>query len=186
MVMSKHGIPGLPVVGAQGQLLGVVSEGDILFKEGAADQGGRSLWGWVLGDGVDAEQKLAARTVGEAMTSPAIPIDAGRSVYEAAQKMAEHGVNRLPVLDEGALVGIVTRADLVRAFTRTDTEIRHEIRDDIMLHTLWMDPDLVDVTVSKGEVTLTGQVDTQSDAELLARLVGHIPGVVAVKSSLTW
>ena len=56
--------------------------------------------------------------------------------------MIDYRINRLPVVSDGKLVGIVTRADLVRAFTRSDEEIEREIRDDVLLHTLWVDPGL--------------------------------------------
>jgi predicted transcriptional regulator len=120
------------------------------------------------------------------MTSPPLTIGAGRPVREAATRMLEDGVNRLPVVDaDGRLVGIVTRADLVRAFTRTDEAIRREIADDVLRRTLWIDdPGAVSVTVEEGEVTLAGTVATAADAELLPRFVERVPGVVRVTSTL--
>jgi CBS domain-containing protein len=186
-LFSERGISGLPVVGDRGQVLGVVSEADILFKERGDRPEKRSFVGWLLSGGFEAEAKLDARTVGEAMTSPALTIEAGQQVYEAAQKMTTHGVNRLPVVDaDGKLVGIVTRTDLVRAFTRSDAELLREIREGVIQKTLWIPPDRVKVTVHKGEVALSGRVETKTDAELLLRLVQRIPGVVAVTSELGW
>jgi osmotically-inducible protein OsmY len=93
----------------------------------------------------------------------------------------------LPVIGhDGRLVGIVTRADLVKAFVRTDAEIEREIRDDVVLGTLWIPPGRVEVTVEKGVVTLTGRVDTKTDAELLPRLAQRVAGVISVDSKLTW
>ena len=66
------------------------------------------------------------------MTSPAITIPPYESVAEAARIMCERGVNRLPVVKDERLVGIITRADLVRAFTRSDEEIAREIREDVL------------------------------------------------------
>jgi CBS domain-containing protein len=72
--------------------------------------------------------KLRAHTAGEAMTAPALTIEPSQPVAEAARRMVDRGVNRLPVVEDGRLVGIVTRADLVRLFTRSDEEIARAIR----------------------------------------------------------
>jgi CBS domain-containing protein len=185
-ILAERGISGVPVVGEQGEVLGVVSEADILFKERGFEGRRQGFLGWLLSGGLEAEAKLTARTVREAMTSPAIAVESGRPVHEAAQKMTEYGVNRLPVLDDGMLVGIVTRADLVRAFTRSDAELLREICDEVIVHTLWISPDQVDVKIAKGEVTLSGRLETKTDAELLPRFVERVPGVVSVTSTLTW
>lgn len=100
--------------------------------------------------------------------------------------MTEHGVNRLPVVRDGELVGIVTRTDLVRAFTRGDAEIRDEIVHELLERTLWLDPGAVEVEVRDGTVLLTGEVRTRSDAALLERLVTRVPGVVQVDAKLHW
>lgn len=186
-ILAERGISGLPVVDEQRRVLGVVSEADILYKARGSDHKQGGLLGWFLLEGIEADAKLAARTAGEAMTSPVISIGPERPVGEAAAKMVEYGVNRLPVVDEeGKIVGLLSRADIVRAFTRTDAEIMREIRDEVILRTLWISPERVNVTVSKGEVTLTGQVETKTDAELLPRFVERVAGVVSVKSNLTW
>ena len=87
---------------------------------------------------------------------------------------------------EGKLAGILTRADLVRAFVRSDEELAEEIREDIISRTLWIEPGSVDVEVHDGEVLLVGEVETQTDAELVATLVQRVPGVVSVLSRLCW
>jgi CBS domain-containing protein len=137
---------------------------------------------------VDPEEaaKLGARSAGEAMTSPAVTIDPGAAVTEAASLMVERGINRLPVVENGKLVGIITRADVVKAFTRDDSELLHEIQEDVILRKFWIAPESVNVTVEDGHVSLSGEVEKQTVAELLASYVEHIPGVVSVRSSLTW
>jgi CBS domain-containing protein len=100
--------------------------------------------------------------------------------------MVERGINRLPVVDAGKLVGIVTRADLVRAFVRDDALIAKEIRDEVIVRQFWIDSASLAVSVTNGEVSLRGQVEKRSIAELLASVVERVPGVVAVDSRLTW
>ena len=151
----------MPVVD-DGRVVGVVSEGDILAKErGPAERHGCS--GSCSTTGA-AELKLAARTAGTAMTSPALTIAPDRPVAEAAGVMVDEGVNRLPVVNaDGKLVGIVTRADLVRAFVRTDGELADEIREHVLLKSLWIPAGERDVAVEEGVVTLRGEVENRDD-----------------------
>jgi len=121
------------------------------------------------------------------MSAPALTIGPRRPVTEAATMMIEEGVNRLPVVDHNErLMGIVTRADLVRAFVRPDEAIEREIREDVIHRILWLEPEQLAITVSGGEVELTGQVETKTDAELIPSFVRRVPGVVGVTSKLRW
>jgi CBS domain-containing protein len=186
-LLTKHRISGLPVVDGEGRILGVLSEGDILYKEtGAKDKPG--FFDRLLAvPPIGLDLKLAARTVGEAMSAPALTIGPRRPVTEAATVMIEEGVNRLPVIDdEERLIGIITRADLVRAFVRSDPEIEQEIRDDVIRRTLWLEPDTMHIEVTGGEVRLSGEVETRTDAELISTFVQRVPGVVSVLSKLRW
>jgi CBS domain-containing protein len=186
-ILVERGISGLPVCDAERRVLGVVSEGDILYKEHDPAQPRRGPLGWLAyGGTTPAVVKAAALTAGEAMTAPPITIGRHRPVAEAARLMTEHRVNRLPVVKGDELVGIVTRADLVRAFTRPDEQIAQEIRRDIVRRSLWLDPATVQVAVERGAVTLAGQLEGRSDAVVLERLVARVPGVVSVRSELTW
>jgi CBS domain-containing protein len=186
-ILAERGISGLPVVDDAGKVLGVVSEADILVKEQGPEPRHGGLVGWLLEGGLADTGKLEARTAGEAMTSPAVTIGAERRVAEAARMMTEQRIKRLPVVDAGgALVGIVTRADLVKAFARPDETIEREIRDDVLRSMLWIDDDKLELGVERGEVTLSGRLERRSDAELLPRFVARVPGVVDVRSTLTW
>ena len=175
-LLAQHRISGLPVVDGERRVLGVLSEGDILYKE--SDTSGRpNLLERLLAPGTrPIELKLAARTVGQAMSAPALTIGPRRPVTEAATMMIEEGVNRLPVVDHNErLMGIVTRADLVRAFVRPDEAIEREIREDVIHRILWLEPEQLAITVSGGEVELTGQVETKTDAELIPSFVRRVP-----------
>ena len=181
--LVRNGISGAPVCDADGAVLGVVSEADILVKEAGPRTRRRSLT-WLVANREPDVEKAAARSAGEAMTAPAITIGLRASVHDAARVMVERGVNRLPVLDRGKLVGILTRADLVRAFRRTDAEIECEIREDVIEHTAWIPPWDLEVDVKNGEVRLGGEVERHSDAKLIERFAKRVPGVVALTSEL--
>jgi CBS domain-containing protein len=167
-ILSERGISGVPVVEGDA-VVGVVSEADVLMKERTPTARPEGLLARVFTPrDPDEEAKLAARTASEAMSSPAITVEPGMAVPRAAALMVERGVNRLPVVDKGVLVGIVTRADLVRAFTRDDAAIRSDIENDVVVRQFWLAPGSVRVQVNDGEVTLGGAVEKRSIAELLA------------------
>jgi CBS domain-containing protein len=188
-ILVEHGVSGLPVCDIEGHVVGVISEGDILYKEHDPTEGhvGGPL-GWFV-DGspnVRGAAKAQAITAGKAMTSPAVTIPPYESVAQAARVMCERRVNRLPVVKGGKLVGIVTRADLVRAFTRSDAQVERELREDVLARTMWVEPGRVELEVRNGAVTLTGRLHRRTDAELLDRLAARVPGVLSVESDVRW
>jgi CBS domain-containing protein len=183
-LLADYRVSGLPVIDAGGTVLGVISEADILFKE-VGDQGPQGVIAWLLEPGGPA--KLEALTAEQAMTSPARTISPERPVAEAAKRMLEEAVNRFPVVDaDGRLVGIVTRADLVRAFVRSDESIAREIREDVILKTLWIAPEALEITVDQGAVRIGGNVESKIDADLIEAFARRVPGTVSVESHLSW
>jgi CBS domain-containing protein len=183
-LLSEHAVSGVPVV-ERGRVVGVVSETDIVVKERGPDvKRGRLARWFARSPRRSDEERLAARTAGEAMTSPAITIDAWQSAAVAAAVMLDNRVDRLPVLKGHQLVGIITRADLVRAFSRSDDEIEQEIREEVLLRSYWIPEGKVQVAVRDGEVTLTGTVESDLLTELLPESILRVPGVVAVQSQL--
>ena len=187
VLLSERRISGVPVVD-EGTLVGVVSEADILAKQVGRPLSRRTPLDWIFGEppGPGELRKRAAAIVAEAMTTPAVTVEADRSVSEAAALMVDRGVNRLPVMDAGRLVGMVTRADLVRAYLRRDDEILRTIRDDVISHTMWMDPDGLRIEVREGTVRVTGTVDRRSTATILEKLIRLVEGVDDVANYLTW
>jgi predicted transcriptional regulator len=177
----------MPVVDGDRNVLGIVSEADILAKEGDDRRGGGGFLQWLVDPGDPwITARFDAVTVGDAMSQPALTITAERPLADAATMMLDEGINRLPVVDDdGKLIGLVSRGDLVRAFARPDDEIRHEIEEDVIRKALWLDPSTVTVTVSNGIVTLAGEVASAADAELLPTFTRKVPGVVEVSSTLT-
>jgi CBS domain-containing protein len=176
-------ISGVPVVDEQGALRGVVSEADFVTKEAGAEGDRRSWLHWLVGREPEHRRAvLEARTAGEAMTTPAITIDADRPLSEAAHRMAQHQVNRLPVVEDGRLVGIVTRADVVRAYARTDADLERLAAAAIRA----VDGVRVD-DVREGVVAVSGTAPSQAVAATVRQMIQHIDGVVAIDDSqVTW
>jgi CBS domain-containing protein len=178
-LMLQHRISGVPVLDGV-RVVGIVSETDILFKERVAPT--RSgLLDWLLRYGDErSEIKLDARTAAEAMTAPAVTTREDARLTDVASTLLDLGIDRLPVVEDRRLVGIVTRSDLVRAFVRSDDELEREIREDVLLKTMWAPPDDFAVTVRDGHVLLEGTAIDHGRAELITDLVRRVPGVVSV------
>ena len=188
-VLIDHGISGVPVVDDAGDVVGVVSEGDLLFKESGPEVVRQHRLTRLFSNGKAAharQQKLQATTAGESMTSPAITVGPSQTIGEAARLMTAKQVNRLVVLDGGRLAGIVTRADLVRAFVRTDEELLDTIRDDVLLRIMWLDPAGFQVRVEHGVATITGHAERRSTAEAIETAVAMVPGIVGVNADISW
>ena len=181
-VVRELRVSAFPVLDAAGHLVGVVSEADLLLKEA----GQEALGGSLISSGRRGEQaKAAGVTAAELMTSPAVTIGPEDSVADAARRMHDRHVKRLPVVDHaGRLVGIVSRVDLLSVFDRPDSEIRAAVRKDIIARDFALDPDSFDVQVTSGIVTITGQVENQAVAQHLLGALRHAEGVVGVRSRL--
>lgn len=179
--LAKHHVSGLPVVDAEGVVVGVISEADIVAKEVDDTPRGSLLQRFL--DGPPVDDRFYARTVGEAMSSPALTIARDRPLAQAASTMLAEGINRLPVVDtKGRLVGLVTRGDLVRAFTRDDETLRREITQ--LVHDLWLDGTPLEIDIDQGKVTLRGEVENEADARVLRTMIRRVPGVIEVDAEL--
>lgn len=189
-LMVERGISGVPVVDADGAVIGVVSEADFVIKERGAERGRRRLLARLFGESRQTKRELAkieATTAGAAMTGPAITVEATDSLKSAAELMAGRKINRLPVVEGGRLVGIVTRADLVRAFIRPDADLERLVREEVLAKTaFWLEPDAFEVSVVAGVVHLSGRVDRRSLADTIVEVTYALGGVVGVESDLTW
>lgn len=188
-LLIDHKISGVPVVDVDSAVLGIVSEADLLIKEQGASAVRHRPLARFLGESRETRAQLAklgAVTAAEAMTSPAVTITSGRSIHEAAAIMAGGSVNRLPVVDDGRLVGIVTRADLVRAYVRSDDELARTIREDVIRGILWLEPALFTVIVTDGVASISGRVERRSTAEMVERTASMVPGVIHAHADVTW
>jgi CBS domain-containing protein len=125
--LAERRVSAAPVLDSGGRAVGVVSEADLLLKEEHPDPDLDVPLVWSRRRRLERD-KAAATVAGELMTAPAVTVPPTATVAEAARRMHAAGVKRLPVVDEeGLLVGIVSRADLLKVFTRPDHAIRREI-----------------------------------------------------------
>jgi CBS domain-containing protein len=180
-LLVERGISAVPVVRGE-DVVGVVSEADIVREEQAPAAVGRRPLARVRRG--DRARPSRARTASDVMTQPAITIGWWQHAASAATLMTAQGIERLPVVRDGKLIGIISRSDLVRAYARTDAELEREIREKVLFEGFWLEPGTIIVTVRGGEVTLSGRVDTEAHASALPRQVRRVPGVVSVTSSL--
>ena len=181
--LREYRISAFPVVDADRKVIGVVSEADMLNKAALADEEG------VISGILHRRDQAKARgvTAGDLMTTAVVAVRPEDTVEHAARLMYDRGVKRLPVTDEsGRLVGIISRADVLSVFDRTDAAISHEITSDVIRGEFLKDPSAIHVTVMDGIVTLTGRPETYEIGRDIVRQVRHVPGVVAVRDRLDY
>ncbi|MGA8038558.1 MAG: CBS domain-containing protein, partial [Acidimicrobiia bacterium] len=124
--------------------------------------------------------------VGDVMTAEVISIGPEADHAEAARIMHDRAIKRIPVVDgDGHLVGLISRSDIMRAFTRSDEDILDEI-EGVMRKILWIDPRRTRITSVDGHVALRGQLETRSDVDLLEEMVRRVDGVVSVESHMSF
>lgn len=194
-LMLERRISGLPVVDGGGRLLGIVSEGDLIRRPEIDTD--RVKLGWLrllLSDEARARDfvKSHGRKAREVMTQPAISVAADAPLAEVVRLMARHRIKRLPVVDKGRLVGLVTRTDLLRAVAARqavapadvkDEELRARI-DAMLREEDWAASAVVYVQVEKGVAQLWGTVESQEQREALILAVRGVPGVKDVQPHL--
>ena len=187
-LLTRHRISGVPVLKMGREVVGVVSETDLLAAEDETRRQARMAGSmgrrWHL-----RRQQYMRLTAGALMTSPAVTIGADATIPAAARLMNTHHIARLPVIDEkGKLIGIVSRRDLLSVFLRPDADIAHDARqvlDELPL----ADPMEVIAEVRHGVVTLTGSMRPEPGHEqdlmpLALRLIWDVDGVVDVVNRL--
>jgi CBS domain-containing protein len=132
-LLSDHQISAVPVCDAQGSVLGMLSEGDLIRPFGKDNVSRRAWWLNLLAEGTDLAPsfldllRVENHPAREMMVAPAITATADTPVPVLADLLSRHHIKRLPILDDGKLVGIVSRADLVHAIARTPDVITESI-----------------------------------------------------------
>jgi len=183
--LRESRVSGFPVLDDGGTVTGVVSESDLLTKQGL--ELGRSGPTLVAAGLMGRKDLLKANgtTADELMTHPAITVAPEQTVEQAARLMYTYRIKRLPVVDSASqLVGIITRTDVLAVYDRPDQEICREISNDVILGQFAINPDMFTVIVKNGIVTLHGSPATVTLAHQITDQIRHVQGVVAVRDRL--
>lgn len=198
LMVEKH-VSGLPVLSDSGTLVGMVSEGDLLRRPELGTQKHRRRWVSFF-SGVDEQAREFTKThalrAGDVMTKQVIHVSEQTPLGDVVGLMEKHNIKRLPVLSDGKLVGIVSRADLLRALAarqanplpppaESDATIRAAM-NEVLKNEEWAMSAMVNVIVSEGAVHLWGVIDSDDQRQALRVAAENIPGVTAVVEHLSF
>ena len=185
--LAAQRIGALPIVASDGQVIGVVSEADLLRLRTRHDARDRVAPHWYRRHGGRAPTTPAAPTARSLMTAPAITVRGDETVRHAIALAEDADVKQLPVVDAaGRILGLITRAEMMsEELLRPDDEIRTEIIDQILAESLCVDPACIEVTVRDGVVSLVGQLDVAALVTELLYFVERVPGVIGIDDRLS-
>lgn len=197
-LMLKRRVSGLPVVDAAGELVGIVTEGDLLRRTETGTERHRARWlEFLIGPGKAAEEftRTHGRKVSEVMTPSPFALNEEAPLDEIVAQMERHRIKRLPIVRDRKVVGIVSRANLVQALIDnanyetagigSDREIRQNVLAEMEKQS-WAPTALVGVHVDKGVVTFTGTILDERDRAALKVLAENLPGVRMVHDEMIW
>lgn len=181
--LLHYGISGLPVVDEDGHLVGIVTEADLVSKEAYGGRRRRALE--LLADLIAGREtrwasKGKGRTAAQVMTTKVETARPGDDLRAAARRLVENRLKRLPVVDDGKLVGIVSRTDLLRVLHRSDDDLARDVAQMLADPLRAPEEHTVEATVVDGVVTLRGTVHFPMDLPVLNAMVWRLPGVVDV------
>ena len=197
--MLVRRVSGIPVTDGKGNLLGMVSEGDLMRRTevGTDRQAHRSWWLRLFGDGADEARdyiKTHGATAADIMTREVITVRPEDDIATVAMLLEKHHIKRAPVVYEGKLQGIIARSDLLRGLATHGplnsgaTHSDREIRDVLVKHLheqAWSDSALINVTVNDGVVNLWGVYDSEAQHDALLVAARNTPGVQDVEDHLS-
>jgi CBS domain-containing protein len=195
-LMLQNRISGLPVVGPKGDLIGMVTEGDFIRRGEIGTQRRRNRWlEFLIGPGKLADEYVHARgrKVEEVMTREPITVTEDTALDEVVRLMERHRIKRLPVVREGALVGIVTRANIMHALVSLAAETKAPAGDDAAIREQilaecskqsWAP--MSNVVVRNGVVELWGTITDERERAALIVASENVPGVKTVHDHLVW
>lgn len=196
-LMVSMGVSALPVIDRDFQVLGIVTEGDLLRRVEIGTEKPRPWWARLVDDPVDTARdyvKSRGSRARDVMTSPVISVAPATTAAEIADLMEKWNIKRVPVVRAGKLVGIVSRRDLMRAIrNHTAASLKDKAGDGVLRERLrkqlksvdWVDTSLVNFVVDKGKVEIFGVVPSAVQREAIRVMVETIKGVRSVKDRLS-
>jgi CBS domain-containing protein len=194
-VLLKNRISGVPVIGPEGELVGIVSEGDLIRRPEAGTLRRPSWWLALIGSKEELASeyiKSHSHRVADVMTQRVVTASPDTPVADIATLLEKHGIKRVPIVEDGKVVGIVSRANLLQALaclksvptaTTDDATIRAKLNSKLEREE-WTKPGLINLIVHDGTVDLWGIVDSQTEKKAVRVLVESTPGVRAVNDNL--
>ena len=197
-LMLDNNFSGLPVMNADGKMVGILTEGDLLRRSETGTERHRPRWLEILmGPARIAGEyvRTHGRKVEDIMTTGVVSVAADTPLDEVVSLMERRRIKRLPVLDGDALLGIVSRADLLRSLLKALEAPHNEtLSDDQILEQIlaelkkaaWVPRDGLSITVREGVVDLNGMVLEEKEREALRVVAENAPGVKAVEDHLVW
>jgi CBS-domain-containing membrane protein len=197
-LMLEKRISGLPVIDAGGKLVGIVTEGDFLRRAETGTRRQRPRWiEFFMGPGRLADEyvRLSGRKVGDVMTGEVQTVAPDASLEQIVRLMERHRIKRVPVVHDGKVVGIVTRANLLRAVASFAGQIAPlapedaAIRDQLLASLKdqpWAPVTAVHVTVRNGVVQLSGVITDERQRQALRVAAENVPGVKNVEDDIVW
>ncbi len=197
-LMLKHHISGLPVIDGKGKLVGVVTESDFLRRPEIGTE--KKRWRWLdafFGPGDAAMSYIHSHgsKVRDVMTRKAMTINENAKLEDVVHLLESHSIKRLPVVRRGKVIGIVSRANLMRALaslrhavpalSKIDSAIRDRVLDTLYEQT-WSAGAAVEITVRNGIADIWGTLSDPTQRNAVRILVEATPGVKRVEDHLTW
>ena len=188
-MMINHRVSGIPIIEEDGQLIGIITEGDLLRRVEAGTERQRSRWSeWFLPNSRAAADyvKSHARRVADIMTRDVVTVSEFAALGEIADLMEQHRIKRVPVVHDGKLVGVVSRADLLRTLTSVtvsvsdedgDRSVRNRLLTELRQHKWAALLNEADIIVSDGVVHLWGVVGSKEERQALRIVAENTPGV---------
>jgi CBS domain-containing protein len=196
-VLLDHRISGAPVIDAEGRLVGMLSEGDLMRRSEIGTERRQSWWLKLLSlPEIEARDfvKAHAVKVADVMTRQMVTATESHTLGEVASLLEKHGIKRVPIVQDKRVIGIVSRANLLQAFARASAEPDRETTGDDQatreriveqIRALpWGMPWLLTVTVQDGVAELWGPVHSEEQRQALRVAAECVPGVKAVKENL--
>lgn len=194
-MLVANRISALPIVGKNGSVIGIVSEGDLIRRAEIGTQKQRSWWLSLFTSSVQLAEEYAhthARKVKDLMTHEVISVVPDTALSEIARLLEFHRIKRVPVLDKEKLVGIVTRGDLVRVIATASQREQSPVADEEIRASIlrrldaesWTNAMLIDVTVNDGTVNLWGLIRSEAERRAVLVAVENIAGVKAINDQL--
>jgi CBS domain-containing protein len=188
--LLEHDISGVPVVDEKGWLLGMISETDLLPKEsldedvfGARDGLFAGTFDW---DTIFKTRKALALTAGDLMSFPVQTTTPGTPLREVARRMARDRIRRMPVVDQGKVVGILTAHDVLKAFSGPDASTKANIESTLKAAGFVPPQHRIEVVVSDGVATLSGTTNNSESQWRILGAVRGVDGVVAIRNQITF